>query len=114
MSPLLRVLVPSAIAAVAVGALAAVLGDDRLLAGAGLGALLAILAGLIELAAAPGRRVLPAAGVLAGTLIRLGGILAIGHTSPMAAIAAAPALLAGLIAMPTAVSAAIARKPARA
>lgn len=114
MTPLLRILVPPAAAAAAVAATALALGDDRVLAGAGLGAGLAIIAGLTELAAATGQRTLPVVGVLGGTLVRLGGILAIGHASPVAAIAAAPALLAGLIAMPTAVSAAIARKPARA
>ena len=114
MSPLLRILVPPALASAVVAGFAIVRGDDLLLAGSGLGLGLAVVAGLAELSAAMGHRTLPVAGVLIGTLVRLGGILAIGHATPMAAIAAAPALLAGLIAMPTAVSAAIARKPARA
>jgi hypothetical protein len=114
MSPLLRILVPPALASALIAVFAIVRADDLLLAGSGLGLGLAVAAGLAEVSAAGGRRTLPVLGALTGTIIRLGGILAIGHTSPMAAIAAAPALIAGLIAMPTAVSAAIARKPARA
>ncbi|MFM2090269.1 MAG: hypothetical protein RLZZ127_758 [Planctomycetota bacterium] len=114
MSPYATALLPALLMALATATTGAVLALPLVVLGSAAGAVLASAAGSLEAFGVRGRSVAPAMAACAGAAVRLGGLLALGASSPILALAAAPAVLAGLIAMPSAARAAIARNTARA